>query len=134
VVCPVLLLTPWLSPVPDLPYGSDRGSALTGSFISNRFLARGLLIALTMEAVGTSETLVNLYHSTRRYNPEHSHLYPSSNNFHTLILQESNYANATRASFSWMLYTKKRVPKQTPKVVQVLCGSERTTASLNSIK
>jgi hypothetical protein len=31
-------------------------------------------IALMMEAVQTSETLVNSYQSTRRYNPEDSHL------------------------------------------------------------
>jgi hypothetical protein len=28
-----------------------------------------------MEAVSTSETLVNFYQTTRRYNPEDSHLY-----------------------------------------------------------
>jgi hypothetical protein len=32
------------------------------------------LIALMMEAARTSETLVNFYHTTRRYNPEDSHL------------------------------------------------------------
>jgi hypothetical protein len=32
-------------------------------------------IALKMEAAGTSETLVNLNHTTRRYNPEDSHLH-----------------------------------------------------------
>jgi hypothetical protein len=31
-------------------------------------------IALMMEAARTSETLVNVYQTTRRYNPEHSHL------------------------------------------------------------
>jgi hypothetical protein len=31
-------------------------------------------IALMMEATRTSETLVNFYQSTRRYNPEDSHL------------------------------------------------------------
>jgi hypothetical protein len=31
--------------------------------------------ALMMEAVQTSETLVNSYQSTRRYNPEDSHLH-----------------------------------------------------------
>jgi hypothetical protein len=34
----------------------------------------GLLIALMMEAARTSETLVNIYQTTRRYNPEDSHL------------------------------------------------------------
>jgi hypothetical protein len=45
------------------------------SYISNRFHARGLLIALMMEAARTSETLVNFYQTTRRYNPEDSHLH-----------------------------------------------------------
>jgi hypothetical protein len=34
-----------------------------------------LLIALMMEAASTSETLVNFYRTTRRYNPEDSHLH-----------------------------------------------------------
>jgi hypothetical protein len=33
-------------------------------------------IALMMEAARTSETLVNFYQTTRRYNPEDSHLRP----------------------------------------------------------
>jgi hypothetical protein len=37
-------------------------------------LARGLLIALMMEAARTSETLVKFYQTTRRYNPEDSHV------------------------------------------------------------
>jgi hypothetical protein len=32
------------------------------------------LIALMMEAVRTSETFVNFYQTTRRYNPEDNHL------------------------------------------------------------
>jgi hypothetical protein len=32
------------------------------------------VIALMMEAARTSETLVNFYQTTRRYNPEDSHL------------------------------------------------------------
>jgi hypothetical protein len=31
--------------------------------------------ALRMEAASTSETLVNFYQTTRRYNPEDSHLH-----------------------------------------------------------
>jgi hypothetical protein len=42
---------------------------------SNRFHTRGLLIALMVEAAETSETLVNFYQTTRRYNPEDSHIY-----------------------------------------------------------
>jgi hypothetical protein len=38
-------------------------------------LARCLLIALMMEAARTSDTLVNFYQTTRRYNPEDSHLH-----------------------------------------------------------
>jgi hypothetical protein len=32
-------------------------------------------IALMMEAASTSETSVNFYQTTRRYNPEYSHLH-----------------------------------------------------------
>jgi hypothetical protein len=45
------------------------------SYISNRFLTRGLLITLMMEAARTSETLLNFYQTTRCYNPEDSHLH-----------------------------------------------------------
>jgi hypothetical protein len=37
-------------------------------------MARGLLIALMMEAARTSETSANFYQTTRCYNPEDSHL------------------------------------------------------------
>jgi hypothetical protein len=47
---------------------------LIGSHISSRFLVRGLLISLMMEAARSSETLVNFYQTTRRYNQEDSHL------------------------------------------------------------
>jgi hypothetical protein len=33
------------------------------------------MITLMMEAARTSETLLNFYHTTRRYNPEDSHLH-----------------------------------------------------------
>jgi hypothetical protein len=48
---------------------------LTGSYISNWFLMRGLLIVLMMEAARTSATLVIFYQTTRRNNPEDSHLH-----------------------------------------------------------
>jgi hypothetical protein len=38
------------------------------------WLARGLLIALMMEAAKASETSVNFNKTTRRYNPEDSYL------------------------------------------------------------
>jgi hypothetical protein len=37
-------------------------------------LGCGVEIALMMEAAGTSETSVNFYQTTRRYNPKDSHL------------------------------------------------------------
>jgi hypothetical protein len=37
-------------------------------------MAVAIAIALVMEAARTSETLVNFYQTTRRYNPEDSHL------------------------------------------------------------
>jgi hypothetical protein len=38
-------------------------------------MRRVLLIALIMQAASTSETSVNVYHTTRRNNPEDSHLH-----------------------------------------------------------
>jgi hypothetical protein len=37
-------------------------------------------IVLMMEAAGTNETSINFYHTTRRNNPEDSHLYTVSLN------------------------------------------------------
>jgi hypothetical protein len=39
-----------------------------------RILARGLFIALMMYSANTTETSVNFYQTTRRNNPEDSHL------------------------------------------------------------
>jgi hypothetical protein len=41
-------------------------------WLPSRLLSRA--IALMMESASTSETLANFYKTTRRYNPEHSHL------------------------------------------------------------
>jgi hypothetical protein len=41
-----------------------------------------VLIALMMEAARTFETLVNFYQTTRRYNPEDSHLNNNDNGNH----------------------------------------------------
>jgi hypothetical protein len=47
------------------------------------------MIAVMMEAVQTSQTLVNSYQSTRRYNPEDSHLcFESCNIAVSLIAQQ----------------------------------------------
>jgi hypothetical protein len=72
-----LLLAPGPRPVPTLfPLIWPRFLPwLTGSYISNQFHVRGLLIALMMEAARTSETLVNFYQTTRRYNPKDIHLH-----------------------------------------------------------
>jgi hypothetical protein len=45
------------------------------SYLFTRFFARGLLIALMMEAVSTFETSINSYETTRRNIPEDSHLH-----------------------------------------------------------
>jgi hypothetical protein len=47
----------------------------TGPRVSNQFIACGLLVALMMETESTSETSVNFYLTTRRNNPEDSHLH-----------------------------------------------------------
>jgi hypothetical protein len=39
------------------------------------FWVVAIIIAMMMEAARTSETLVNFYQTTRRYNPEDSHVY-----------------------------------------------------------
>jgi hypothetical protein len=39
------------------------------------------LIALMMEAARTSETLVNFYHTTQRYNPEESKNHNNSKDY-----------------------------------------------------
>jgi hypothetical protein len=38
-------------------------------------LAASIVIALMIEAAGTSKMLVNFYQITRRYNPENSHFH-----------------------------------------------------------
>jgi hypothetical protein len=53
--------------------GPFQGPSGTGEWFT-RFHARGLLIVLMMEAARSSETLVNFYQITRRYNPEDSYL------------------------------------------------------------
>jgi hypothetical protein len=47
---------------------------LISSILNTRIKKNNSLIALVMEAARSSETLVNFYQTTRRYNPEDSHL------------------------------------------------------------
>jgi hypothetical protein len=48
---------------------------LAASIIRATSKPRCLLVALLMEAASTSETSVNVYQTTRRNNPEYSHLH-----------------------------------------------------------
>jgi hypothetical protein len=54
--------------------GSKRRSKRVLQTAGKTGYVRLVLIALMMEAARTSETLVNFYQTTRRYNPEDSHL------------------------------------------------------------
>jgi hypothetical protein len=76
---PSFLLAPGPRPFPTLLPLVRSGFLpwLTGPYISNRFHTRGLLITLMMKAARTSETLVNFYQTTRRYNPEKSTTLPT---------------------------------------------------------
>jgi hypothetical protein len=47
---------------------------MVGSHGFANFRKKAAFVALMMEAVQTSETLVNSYQSTRRYNAEDSHV------------------------------------------------------------
>jgi hypothetical protein len=46
-------------------------------YVQHQSHACGFHIALTMEAASTTETLVNFYRTTRRYNPEDGHFHLS---------------------------------------------------------
>jgi hypothetical protein len=52
-----------------------RTAILNGSTVLTSALDRVSRIALMMEAARTSETLINLYQTTRCYNPEDSNLH-----------------------------------------------------------
>jgi hypothetical protein len=59
---------------------SDDSSELLRRVVSWKFtnvseVLAASIIALVMEAARTSETLVNVYQTTRRYNPDDSHLH-----------------------------------------------------------
>jgi hypothetical protein len=49
--------------------------SIVNSRTSHKSALTTIAIALMMEAARTSETLVQLYQTTRRYNPEDSHLH-----------------------------------------------------------
>jgi hypothetical protein len=78
---------------------------LTGSYISNRFHARGLLIALMMEAARTSEMLVNFYQTTRRYNQEDSHLHRTGSL--TCVFMLSCWSNKTERNVPYLRHCAK---------------------------
>jgi hypothetical protein len=61
------------------------------------FWGRMWTIALMMEAARTSETLVNFYQSTRRYNPEDSHLHTRSRE------NLKSYSNEPSCSLRWRI-------------------------------
>jgi hypothetical protein len=51
--------------------------------------AASIIIVLMMEAASISETMVNFYQTTRRYNPEDSHLHTSCHeNLKSYIIDE----------------------------------------------
>jgi hypothetical protein len=54
---------------------TDDSEVITASIIRAVRKPRGLLIVLMMEAASTFETSVNFYQTTRRNNPEDSHLH-----------------------------------------------------------
>jgi hypothetical protein len=63
----------------------------------NRFFARGLLIAPMMAAASTSGTWVNFYQTTRRNNPEESHLHTR----HRENLKSHEVRTLLEVSFGW---------------------------------
>jgi hypothetical protein len=77
--------------------------------------ARGLLIALMIEAVSTSETSVNFYQTTRRDNPEDSHLHACSSenlksHYLTFVLKlEINKGKRETDNFKMFVKRPKRV-------------------------
>jgi hypothetical protein len=54
--------------------GGPRRSAVAADVVPGESYPARWLIALLMEAANSSETSVNFYQTTRRYNPEDSHL------------------------------------------------------------
>jgi hypothetical protein len=51
---------------------------MTHSQLDPEVLAASIVRAMMMEAANTSETSVNFYQTTRRYNPQDSHLHSHS--------------------------------------------------------
>jgi hypothetical protein len=62
------------------------------------------IIALMMEAARTSETLVNFYQTTRRYNPEDSHLLFSGRSTNRTIPPPPPSKTTWNTHFSWCLW------------------------------
>jgi hypothetical protein len=82
------------------------------------------LIALMMEAASTSETLVNFYQTTRRNNPEDSHLQgfikPHYKCFSTIMWNDSNQLEPLSLRFlrtaeagPWRTFLERRMRPET---------------------
>jgi hypothetical protein len=67
----------------------------TCSYILAHFFARGLFIALMMDAVRTSETLVSFYQTMRCYIPEDSHSHKVSMFVDAVNLENLLYYSVT---------------------------------------
>jgi hypothetical protein len=77
-----------------------------------------IIIALMMEAASTSETLVNFYQTTRRCNPEDSHLHirrRENQNLITRLYYKDHFVNAVQGNNSCLLLRIIRL-------LQVHCG------------
>jgi hypothetical protein len=57
--------------------------------------------AMMMEVARTSETLVNFYQTTRRYNPEDSHLHLSCLTTQSFFFYKSGDGSEGGGVFSW---------------------------------
>jgi hypothetical protein len=60
------------------------------------------LITVMMQAVNTSETPVNFYETTQRYNPEDSHLYTRRENLKASLLSDHFIL---QVRFTWEVLT-----------------------------
>jgi hypothetical protein len=90
---------------------------------------RGLLIALMMEAARTSETLVNFYQTTRRYNPEDSHLLKGKVYKNNPRSTEALYKEITRVIGSFTVDELQKVSQKLLGDVRHVCEQKGVTFS-----